>query len=223
MANKKAKVAAVFKSIQGEAKYVGALQVFVRFFGCNLNCSFCDTKLKKFRVYSVEELKKKVDAFKIKFVSCTGGEPLCQAEFLKRFLPLLKKDGYRIYLETNATLYRSLKGLLEFIDIVSFDIKLKSSTGEKNLWKVHEKFFSLAKEKEIFFKTVITPFTSFDDIKRLRDFMKDKKEYLLYLQPDTRRLSKKLLEKVMCFQEYLLKASFCVRVLPQVHKLLGIR
>ena len=71
---------------------MGSLQVFVRFFGCNLNCQFCDTKLKKFKFYNVNSLKREVSSLKIKFLSLTGGEPLLQADFLKMFLESIAKD-----------------------------------------------------------------------------------------------------------------------------------
>ena len=32
-----------FISINGEGAHAGELAVFVRFRGCNLNCSYCDT------------------------------------------------------------------------------------------------------------------------------------------------------------------------------------
>ena len=38
-----AKIVEIFKSIQGEGKYVGEQQVFVRFFECNMHCHWCDT------------------------------------------------------------------------------------------------------------------------------------------------------------------------------------
>ena len=40
----KLKVCEIFESINGEGTRAGQLAVFVRLKGCDLNCSYCDTK-----------------------------------------------------------------------------------------------------------------------------------------------------------------------------------
>jgi len=173
----KAKIAEIFKSIQGEGLYVGCLQTFIRFYGCNLHCAYCDTPLTHYTEYTAEELFEKLLVYKIPFVSLTGGEPLLQTAFLREFLPRAKKREFRVFLETNGTLPVQLKKIITWIDIISCDIKLKSSTKERALWGVHEKFFSVSRKKELFFKAVITPHTEFGDIQRTAQFMKNKKRH----------------------------------------------
>ncbi|HRS39347.1 MAG TPA: S8 family serine peptidase, partial [Bacteroidia bacterium] len=67
-------------------------------------------------------------------VSLTGGEPLVQAEFLASFLPLMRQDRRKIYLETNGTLWREFSLVRDDVDIVAMDIKLPSSGGQKPCW-----------------------------------------------------------------------------------------
>jgi organic radical activating enzyme len=217
-----AKIAHIFKGIQGEGRYAGALQTFIRFFGCNLHCKYCDTKLTRFKRYTFNQLRRKVILNKVKFLSLTGGEPLLQANFLREFLCGIDKEGFKIYLETNATLYKNLKQIIDFVDIISFDLKLASSTRQHSVWSLHERFFKAAESKEVFFKTVITSTTELRDIKTTAQFMGDKPGYTLYLQPDSRRLNNSLLKSILYFQEYLLDKKIDVRVLPQVHKFLKI-
>ena len=121
----------VFSSIQGEGPYAGERQIFIRFAGCNLNCAYCDTTKKRHAlklavkdiILKIRKLNKKV---KHRTISLTGGEPLLHTEFLEKLLPELKSRGYKIYLETNATLPRALKRVLRYIDYVCADIKLPS-------------------------------------------------------------------------------------------------
>ena len=49
---KKARIADIFSSVQGEGIYAGEPQVFVRFYGCKYNCRFCDTHLSAYNKYT---------------------------------------------------------------------------------------------------------------------------------------------------------------------------
>ena len=93
----KAKISEVFHSIQGEGKYTGREQVFVRFFECNMRCVWCDTPnaigdtTRHYQEYSLEELLSEVRGLYpgCHSVSLTGGEPLAQKDFIKELLPSL--------------------------------------------------------------------------------------------------------------------------------------
>ena len=50
------KVVEKFISINGEGRRAGELAVFIRFKGCNLNCSYCDTKWANEPACDYEEL-----------------------------------------------------------------------------------------------------------------------------------------------------------------------
>ncbi|MCX5680766.1 MAG: 7-carboxy-7-deazaguanine synthase QueE [Candidatus Omnitrophica bacterium] len=133
-----AKISEIFKSIQGEGKYLGVSQVFVRFFGCSLNCKICDTPYAKgnsaeYEEYTSGKLLSEIRRLSqgIHSVSLSGGEPLEQKDFLKSFLPLLKKQGMKTYLETNGVLFENLKEVIKHVDIVAMDMKLPSATGQK--------------------------------------------------------------------------------------------
>lgn len=155
----KTKIKEIFSSIQGEGPYVGVKQLFIRFCGCNLDCNYCDTNDATNQEYlemTPEELKEHIEAFSLKSlhsISLTGGEPLLWADFLAEFLPLLNN---KIYLETNSTLKDNLEKVIDFIHIISADIKLSSSSGIENSFALHDEFFRVARkyDKELFAKIV---------------------------------------------------------------------
>ena len=51
-------VAEKFISINGEGRFAGELAVFIRFAGCNLNCTYCDTKWAMENVEAFAQLEK---------------------------------------------------------------------------------------------------------------------------------------------------------------------
>ena len=220
----KAKVSEIFKSIQGEGLYQGKIQVFIRFFGCNLNCSFCDTKLDLYKYMNVDEILKNIEIYKdYHSISLTGGEPLLvNINFLKRLCSRLKKDSKVIYLETNGILYKNLEVLIDYIDIVSMDFKLPSSTGLRSFWGEHKRFLEIAQKREVFVKAVICENTSLYDIIKSIEIIKsvNPKTYFI-LQPQN-PYEDLLNDKLMYFKNLCNKNNINVKITYQLHKKLSI-
>lgn len=209
----------IFTSIQGEGPYVGEKQIFVRFCKCNLNCKFCDTDFKATgaKEYSTSDLFDILNRSPVQTVSFTGGEPLLDIEFLKELFSnfdLRKK----IYLETNGTLALQLSEIIDFVDVISMDIKLKSATGQENNFKENEKFLSLANKKEVFVKVVFDKNITKDEIEEVIKIAK-KQNNLIILQPKMPLDKDLVLEQI--FSEFYEQYKN-IRLIPQVHKFLNI-
>ena len=103
----------IFKSIQGESTHAGLPCIFVRFTGCNLRCTWCDTAYAFYggKKMSVEEVLQRVREFArsatspeaepVRLVELTGGEPLLQAEAVALAERLLS-EGYTVLVETSG-------------------------------------------------------------------------------------------------------------------------
>ena len=74
----KYKINDIFYSIQGEGYYTGNAVIFIRFSGCNLKCSFCDTDHSRYKFLTKEEIYTKIKKFNSKHIIFTGGEPTLQ-------------------------------------------------------------------------------------------------------------------------------------------------
>ncbi len=74
------KVNEIFYSVQGEGARAGSADVFIRFGGCNLTCSYCDTDFESYFEMTAEEIAAQVAGFmpEPRNVILTGGEPLLQ-------------------------------------------------------------------------------------------------------------------------------------------------
>lgn len=97
-----------FVSINGEGSHAGELAAFIRFRGCNLGCTYCDTKWANEAntsalAYTPEELASWVNSKGVANVTLTGGEPLLQDE-IDALITLLLQSGRRVEIETNGSI-----------------------------------------------------------------------------------------------------------------------
>lgn len=99
----KYKITEVFPSIQGEGFFTGKPVTFVRFSGCNMACSFCDTDFDSWNAMSSQELFKEIQKYPARHIVLTGGEPSLQLNEDNEILFLLKQAGYFLQMETNGT------------------------------------------------------------------------------------------------------------------------
>ena len=99
------RLVSIFDSLQGEGRFQGYPSAFVRLYGCNLRCRYCDTQNSldggNYFEKSPSEIAGDINSNGIYDLCITGGEPLCQRDELSELLRLLK--GKRIDIETNGS------------------------------------------------------------------------------------------------------------------------
>ena len=103
-----------FHSLQGEGFHTGKSAFFIRLAGCNVGCSWCDTKYswdeKKYTSISIKEIVNEIKNAReegASFLVITGGEPLhhnldnlCQA--ISKETSKKGKDPIKIHIETSG-------------------------------------------------------------------------------------------------------------------------
>lgn len=134
----KYKVVERFVSINGEGRKAGEPAVFIRFAGCNLNCSYCDTRWANDKDVSYEELTENeiydyIKRTEIKNVTLTGGEPLMVDDIDKLLLILSLDDSIAVEVETNGSVdIAEFKALTDNISY-TLDYKLPGSGMEDSM------------------------------------------------------------------------------------------
>ena len=115
------KINEIFYSLQGEGYYSGIASIFIRFSGCNLSCSFCDTQHETGELMTQEQILDQVTRFPAKHVVLTGGEP--SLFVTKELIDGLHAAGKYVCIETNG-----LHALPEGIDWVTLSPKTAQTT-----------------------------------------------------------------------------------------------
>lgn len=232
------KVHEIFKSINGEGIDIGLPTIFVRFAGCNLKCSFCDTKYasrkgskyKNLGLMQVVELVKKQGV--CGSVTLTGGEPFIQnIQDIDYLIFELKGKGYYINIETNGVLLPDLKhGNL--VDRFSVSPKLPGAKNKNSIYlETLQKYVDNYAHK-VSFKFVINDkfdfFKMFSILNELKNFKE--KNIPIVVQPNiddkTVKSIKKQNKKFLELLDYTVEGfsrqvkHYNIRIIPQFHKYL---
>lgn len=123
-----------FMTIQGEGPFAGVPAVFVRLYGCNLRCPFCDTDYtsenhKVRHAYVLERVKELTKNNGCTLVVISGGEPFRQN--IGPMVRELARVGYHVQIETNGTVFPS--DFPARSDNVTIVCSPKTGTINKNL------------------------------------------------------------------------------------------
>jgi len=110
MDKNKLAITEIFYTLSGEGDDVGVPTTYVRLFGCNLKCPWCDTKysIEKIddtvQIVTLEEIVNTIIGYGCKHVAFTGGEPMLYIEKINDIIGLLSlhSDNYTYHFETNG-------------------------------------------------------------------------------------------------------------------------
>jgi organic radical activating enzyme len=239
----------VFVSFQGEGLHVGRRQLFVRLGGCPLRCRYCDTPESLVPVPAcrvagpdgVRSLPNPIAAGDLErivvelvraspplhAIAVTGGEPLMQSSFLGAWLGL-QAHRLPVLLETAGIWPERLAAVLASVAIVSLDLKCPSNTGQRARWDEHEACLALAvaAEREVYVKMPVDDDTDAGEVEMgARLVARVAPRVPLFLTPLTEPNGTALAIGAAGLERFHAAAARHhgdVRVLPQLHKVLGI-
>ena len=125
------KVNEIFLSIDGEGIRTGMPTTFIRLFGCNLRCSYCDTMYScevqdgevPYKEMSVEEILDMCNDLGCTNITLTGGEPLIH-ESVNVLIQELVNYNYWVNVETNGSIVPVIRHPFLFY---TMDFKTESS------------------------------------------------------------------------------------------------
>ena len=241
----------IFSSVQGEGPLVGRRQIFIRFAGCSLRCSYCDTRrywnprppecrvevspgTGRFRrvrnpLPAGEVVARALDLLTpdLHSVSLTGGEPLEAGDFLVEVASALRNSGIGLYLETNGSRPSTLRRVLPHLRYLSLCLKLRGQVpGE---WEgLFEREMECARMAcragvEAFLKVVIRGRVDLGDFGEICDRLAGL-GLPLVLQPATAGGRVVPLRELLPFSRMAAERGVReIALIPQVHRLWGIR
>jgi 7-carboxy-7-deazaguanine synthase len=204
------KVNEIFYSIQGESSFAGRPCAFVRLTGCNLRCSYCDTRYAYDHgdLMEIQDIMGRIAAYGCQLVQITGGEPLIQEEtpiLISHFL----EEGYTVLLETNGSQDISqVDG--RCVRIIDIKCPTSGQEGQNDLGNLTR----LSQRDEL--KFVIGDRGDYDFARRIMGLVDEDLpgRIPVHFSPRHRKMKPRILA------EWILADHLCVRLHLQLHKII---
>ncbi len=202
----------IYETIQGEGLLVGTPSLFIRVQGCNLRCTWCDQpealEFKGGTPITLEEILERARRSPFRHVVITGGEPFTEPN-LGKLAKTLLKEGFSVQIETNGTLWNEeLEEVVQKVHITC------SPKGVADFF-IHPKILKFARELKFVVDDTFT-----EEVVLKEKFRRFLEEGLVVLQPESNR--EEMVSRALSIQKVLAGKGYTVRVIPQVHKLLGL-
>ena len=228
----------IFTSVEGEGILYGTKTLFVRLAGCPFSCFYCDTPeslpLDSGKEYSIEQAYQLIDdnvkekTYKVNF---TGGDPLVQYEAVTELAKYVQSKNIPTYLESSCFDSKKFNHILPFIDIVKIEFKTRDSefVDAQHYPNLIENAIeclnsSIESKKKVYIKIVVSSKTENTSIKELLDeiFQIISKDDIsgFIIQP-THGIAEPSLEQLLKIYDTVIPYYKEVRVVPQLHKIIG--
>jgi 7-carboxy-7-deazaguanine synthase len=239
--NDRVQLKEIFTSIEGEGPYFGTKTLFVRMSGCHLRCYWCDTTdalaMNSGNSFSVDEAKDLIikelqpNTYKINF---TGGEPLIQHEAVAELAKFMKQNkDIRTYIESSCFDSIRFAKVIPYIDICKIEFKMSDSqvVDHKNyndllLNEIMCLKIAIMQDKATYIKIVVTDSSNIHEFRNLTEKIFEYAEpgnlVGFVIQP-CYGANQPGLEKLLSFYDCVYPIYDEVRIVPQLHKLIGVR
>jgi 7-carboxy-7-deazaguanine synthase len=203
-----------FVTLSGEAPITGHPVYLIRFSGCNLDCSYCDTPYKNEVNFTctkdqlIADINNQLKISNSLFVLLTGGEPLMPSRYEKIIYVIKKLKKIDFYIETNGSVLikkQHLKNCHYVMDWKSLSSGETKSFCMENLKRLNKKdclkIVVSSNDLEWFKNTI-------DTIKNIN------KKIPIYVSPQYGSINLEILS------DYIIKNNLPVTLSLQIHKII---